>query len=319
MKKFIVGLLNCLLISCSTYTAEYAIEQYVNKRNAGIVIKQPEDQKLMGLRKQLADVRILEPQKACQLDPTIIMYPLLMHERLGVCYDYAMVQTFRKHGIRDTFEVAGCQDWIQILPFFKHVKKCKKNDLVIYIKNIIDKNTGPKQVICHFALIQNRYTLRTISKWGTIKAVYENDLFHLPDVWGDEVIIMRLEKEYRTAGKQQQIFTDHIRKIMQDDITVRQALFNYNRKLRELVDVFKKQTKKYSIIQLLEQQPHVSLNCRNELRKTPLILATIKNNDIVVQLLLEYGANKTLKDMYGKAALDYAIQNGNQVLQDMLQ
>ena len=243
-----------------------------------------------------------------------------MHERLGVCYDYAMTQIFKKYGIHDTFKVVGCDDWCQILPFFKHVKKCKKDDLVVYIKNTIDKNTGdPKQVICHFALVQNSYTLRTISKWGTIKAVYENDLFHLPDIWGDEVIIMRLEKEYRVAGQQQQIFTDYIRKIMQDAIDVRQALFNHNYRLRSLVDVFKKQTKKYSIIQLLEQQPHVSLNCRNELRRTPLILATIKNNDVVVKLLLEYGANKALKDMFGKAALDYAIQNGNQQIQCMLQ
>lgn len=55
--------------------------------------------------------------------------------------------------------------------------------------------------------------------------------------------------------------------------------------------------------------------------KSPLSCAVIsdaKESEAIIELLLEYGADKTYVDECGKTAYDYAVENGNLEFQELL-
>ena len=55
--------------------------------------------------------------------------------------------------------------------------------------------------------------------------------------------------------------------------------------------------------------------------KSPLSCAVIsdaKESEAIIELLLEYGADKTYVDECGKTAYDYAVENDNLVFQELL-
>ena len=45
-------------------------------------------------------------------------------------------------------------------------------------------------------------------------------------------------------------------------------------------------------------------------RVTPLILASFKNHETIVRLLLGQNADRTVRDKWGRTALDYALRRG---------
>ena len=61
------------------------------------------------------------------------------------------------------------------------------------------------------------------------------------------------------------------------------------------------------------------VNTKDDWGSTPLMNAVYNDSDIdIVQLLLDNGADPTLKDSEGKTAYDYAIENKNAELRDLL-
>jgi hypothetical protein len=265
------------------------------------------------LRTQLRSVSIFHPQEALKIDPTLEVKSLPMPTRLGVCYNYAMIKTLKKHGINTKFNLVGCQDWKMQLRFFKPVAKLRKDDLVVYI----EENKVQSKIV-HFGLLFNPALMRVKSKWGTIKGIFKHNLFHLPIGWGTSVTVMRLKKEYRTSGIDQKMWVEYIN-TREDSLENKQILMNIKLKLIGLISASNTTKKNVgTIITILEQFPNISVNIRNNIKQTLLMIATHKNNSYLVELLLSYGARKNLKDMYEKTALDIAIHNRNEKIEQLL-
>src|SRR5579872_1519961 len=126
-----------------------------------VTFQQPNDQSLINIRRQLKFVPINEPERVCDIDPTMTMISIPLSDRVGVCYNYAMTKTLKKYGIRQKFAVIGCQDWQQVLTFFKCVKKVKKDDLAVYFNR---NSNGIGIRMLHFGLVDDPETLRIESK-----------------------------------------------------------------------------------------------------------------------------------------------------------
>ena len=67
----------------------------------------------------------------------------------------------------------------------------------------------------------------------------------------------------------------------------------------------------YAAVELLIQEGYYDVDCRDENGNTALISASKNNCPETVSVLVKLGANTTLKDVDGKTALDYAIENKN--------
>jgi len=60
------------------------------------------------------------------------------------------------------------------------------------------------------------------------------------------------------------------------------------------------------VVKYLISQPNVDIDSKENNGFTPLMFATYENQEKVVQILLQMGADKSIKDNFGKTALDYA-------------
>ncbi|MBE6740021.1 MAG: hypothetical protein E7565_06870 [Ruminococcaceae bacterium] len=73
-----------------------------------------------------------------------------------------------------------------------------------------------------------------------------------------------------------------------------------------------------TVITYLIENKLYSVNDYDEHNKTALIAAVKGNSSEAVTLLLNYGADTALKDANGKTALDYAVENGNTEMIEVL-
>ena len=73
----------------------------------------------------------------------------------------------------------------------------------------------------------------------------------------------------------------------------------------------------YGAFYLLENS-YCQINSRNKDEETALIVAVQKNEIELVEKLLCFGANASLKDSQGKTALDYATEQDNNDLISIL-
>ena len=67
-----------------------------------------------------------------------------------------------------------------------------------------------------------------------------------------------------------------------------------------------------SVAWLLMQDPPAGVNERDSHQSTPLMWAVMlgsEDSEGIVRLLLDHGADRDLKDKYGRTALDYARRN----------
>jgi len=75
----------------------------------------------------------------------------------------------------------------------------------------------------------------------------------------------------------------------------------------------------YEIVKLLVENG-ANVNYQDKyIKSTPLIDAVNSDEKIIVNYLIEHGADKTKKDKSGKTALDYAIKSNNKELIQLLQ
>ncbi len=279
-----------------------------------VIHKQPNDPFLIKLREDFSRVPMFEPQKALEMDPTLIIKPLDMQERPGVCYNYAIKKIFKNHGITQNFNIIGCQDWKNILQFFEEIKDSKDykiDDLVIYKE---------EDRIVHFGLLANPQSMLVESKWGTIKALFTHQLFHLPSNWGTLAAIVRLKKECQD-GPHQNSLVSYIRNNMEKSLYQQQTLMCTKICLIDSAncsDVNTWPKTLNEIRQILEQVPAISVNICNGLRQTLLMIAVKNNNYLLAKVLLEYGAKKEFTDIGGRTALFFAKQNKNEELQKLL-
>lgn len=62
----------------------------------------------------------------------------------------------------------------------------------------------------------------------------------------------------------------------------------------------------------------LSIDKINENGQTPLMMGAKNNAMDTVKLLLEHGADKSIKDNNGKTAYDLAVENGNMDIAELL-
>lgn len=67
----------------------------------------------------------------------------------------------------------------------------------------------------------------------------------------------------------------------------------------------------YNVVEFLIKENYFDVNSNDLVGDTALIVATKNNQAQIVQLLLELGADKSLKDSSGKTAYDYAVESNN--------
>ena len=75
------------------------------------------------------------------------------------------------------------------------------------------------------------------------------------------------------------------------------------------------------LLEYLLQEKKFDVNYKNDLGMTPLMGSVSLEQDInkrTIQILLNNGADKNLKDNNGKTAYDYAIENGNEEFAELL-
>jgi ankyrin repeat protein len=70
--------------------------------------------------------------------------------------------------------------------------------------------------------------------------------------------------------------------------------------------------------ELIENYYHHELDNVDGNGQTPLIWGAEEGSTEAVKVLLEYGADKSIKDAAGKTAYDYAIENGHTELAELL-
>lgn len=78
---------------------------------------------------------------------------------------------------------------------------------------------------------------------------------------------------------------------------------------------------KKQILEYLLKEKKFDVNYRNNQGATSLMLSVFLNGEAdreIISLLFEYGANKDFKDVNGKTAYDYAMDNGNEDIAELL-
>lgn len=270
------------------------------------------DQRLHFVRTKLEDLLIDEWKQSITIDPTITFCELAKPDRPGVCYDYAMKKLLARYQITQKIITPGCQLWVKALPgYFKQIptEKIKVGDLAVYAL-LTDTVTAK-----HFGIVDDPESLIIEGKWGTIKAIFKHNLFSLPLSWGNRVVFFRLKKEFRLPGDLQSSFIDHLKSVLQYPLEMKQVLFSKKLELLELA----KSKRKFKIIQLLEQFSCVPLDPRDDMGRTPLMLAILNNNVALVKLFLAYGSDINAKDIYQKTPLKLAQERGYAEIQEILQ
>lgn len=74
----------------------------------------------------------------------------------------------------------------------------------------------------------------------------------------------------------------------------------------------------YNAVKYFIEEDYFNINDCDGEKDTALIVATKHEHVKIVELLLELGANKSIKDANGKTALDYAKENNNSEIIDLL-
>lgn len=74
----------------------------------------------------------------------------------------------------------------------------------------------------------------------------------------------------------------------------------------------------YNVVKFLIKENYFDINSKDLAGETALIVATKNNQAQIIQLLLELGADKSLKDSKEKTAYDYAVENGYEEIAQLL-
>ena len=72
------------------------------------------------------------------------------------------------------------------------------------------------------------------------------------------------------------------------------------------------------IAKLLIESKKINVDLQNKKGNTALILASFLGYSEIVKLLIEAGADRNIKDNYGKTALDYAKENYDNQIKKLL-
>lgn len=149
---------------------------------------------------------------------------------------------------------------------------------------------------------------------------YENNnLLHLVNEKGDymEIIKLLLTKNINLCDEENDDgYTPLIYHAKNDNENIVNLLLLFNIDVTK-TDINKNTCLHYickngneSLCHLILSNNNEIINCQNDEDKTPLIISSEEGNEIIVNLLLTYGANRLIIDKYGNTMYHYMCNNG---------
>ncbi len=272
--------------------------------------QQPNDPMLDEKRKKCA--LSLDPENMRFIFPdNTLVKKYSSNERPGVCYHIAMKMTlglseqqFRKL----EKSMRGCEDWVDIMgmpyKFFDQKENPAPGNLVTYAPH------NDEGDICHFGIVTPEKKIR--SKIGTSPFIYDHDVWHAPDHFGNRVCYWELKETHKTDAGRQLLFNE-----------LKSACNSY--KMKDLVKeheqlffliaqgyITKKDTTNVALARTaLKKVMCLDINARNCSNETVLMIAARKGEYDLVELYVQHGADIDLKNNQGLTALDIAKKLGH--------
>ena len=227
----------------------------------------------------------------------VIKEKIARGKRYGTCHNYAFTTLMGIAGKAPSLLNirGGCEDYyganyIDVLEFFKFVKNddsdpMQPGDIIIYVKDYKGLN------ITHTGIVRSNDCIE--STWGTIPAVFEHPIWHVPAGFGNYFMCGRLimsESEFLAAvqKKSQQKWTrkkyDVLARYAQQRFV--DSIKEYGKHIHPLeID------RLFHILTCLDNRMDIHLNVPDENGVTPLMLADEIGCEHLKKLFAEYAAH----------------------------
>lgn len=227
-----------------------------------------------------------------------------INKRYGTCHNYAISKKLGLKGkISKTFPIIGIEDWYKILHFTKkychEVSTPQKGDLVTYHDNPYSPTINHTGLVYDDGIVE--------SKWGIETEILIHPTFYVPPRYGKHVKYHRINKETN------EIIEDLKKTISQ--CNYKQICADLN---NELVN-YAEQANNNEIWRIWQMHLCTHIEASNIKGQSLLIIGAKTNNYGLVQEAIFHKANLNKKDNDGKTALDFAKENQNASIVNLLE
>ncbi len=270
--------------------------------------------------------------KATQDSNMHIIKELQSYEKEGVCFDWALNQFIP--GIKELgIPFSYAYDWAAYIvnTYCEQTQSPGKSNLAVYVADQNDRS------IEHYGIVADQ--LRIDSKWATDPYIRNHALFDIHVDWGKTVYFFVLKKEFQNNISkllnllQEKIFLcdNTLSNIMMLHKHQEYLLFalaqgekaenicdyeeRFDHPQNQMYQCMTRKNKNTSynkiIHQLILRIPIFFLDCCNDKKETPLMLASQRGDIECVNILLTYGAKVNVQDAVGETAFDKAWKKGH--------
>jgi|SRR5579863_3176864 hypothetical protein len=287
---------------------------FVAPHNIISYIQQPDNPTLIKIRKSLGSTTIDHSLE--NPHPSIEIIGREKHNaRFGRCMHRAMIAIL---GITDNpgiLKMMQPHHWttdITLMQYFDQTNNPKKADLVVYYRDLNNLEPLHFGVVTGFNKTNNSPIIT--SKWGTRTEIITHALFSVPLIYGKIAKFFTLKSIYQhmdgkiaLIGKLQGAIK--ISKPIQKELAVLKKILltlanGQNVTIHKILNFDEHRPILDKVFFLLKDYPGLNINARNKSNHhTALMLATIRDDFAMVNLLINFGANLKKQDKKGNTAL----------------
>ena len=275
-----------------------------------IPLTQPNDPVLTNKRKTC----IHDEQVFTLFPNNVLLETAPKGSRPGACYNVAMRECLRLSPTQFQHieqSIVGLSDWVTIIGMPHTFFDQKQNPQHGYLTTYTHRSNHN---IKHFGKVTHNVN-RIKSKLGTSKYTAEHDYWDLPD-WGDVIRFWKLKKIYRDQNGKNQLFAN-IMDIIQNSQRMKQLLQDAQKTLfavaaNQQCDTYFSRIDWKEPFHLIKGVMGLKIDALDENGETSLMLASREGNLYLVNLLIEHGADRHLKNKEDKDAYELAKENNHQ-------